>query len=225
MDKYEPVGYVSSAKEMSGMKRNSAHRISEESGSKLARDRVFEVAADLFYRKGVRAVGVEAIVNQAGVAKISLYRSFPSKDDLVVAYLENRDAMFWRQWDKAFDRYKDDPHAQLHAIMRYLAERTGQPGYRGCPFINYCAEFPDPAHPGHRVAKANKREMRRRFLQIAESLGAREPKQLADGLLLLVEGAYAISQTLGGAKGAGNAIVWAAKALVEAQRRTTRSRP
>jgi len=199
------------------MEKGTIRRVADEPGRKLARERVFEVAADLFYRKGIRAVGVEAIEKQAGVAKISLYRSFPSKDDLVVAYLENRNADFWRQWDKVFSRYKTDPHAQLHAIMTYVAHRTTQPGYRGCPFINYCAEFPETSHPGHRAAEANKREMRRRFVQIAAALGVPKPKQLADGLLLLVEGAYAISQTLGGRKGAGNAIEWAAKALVEAQ--------
>jgi AcrR family transcriptional regulator len=206
------------------MAKKSARGVDDVPERKLARDKVFEVATDLFYRKGVRAVGVEAIVKQAGVAKISLYRSFPSKDDLVVAYLENRNAEFWHQWDEAFARYKGDPHAQLHAIMTYLAHRTTQPGYRGCPFINYCAEFPETSHPGHHVAEANKREMRRRFVDMAEALGALQPKQLADGLLLLVEGAYAISQTLGGRKGAGNALVWAAKALVEAQTSAVRPR-
>jgi hypothetical protein len=102
--------------------------------------------------------------------------------------------------------------------MTYLAHRTTQPGYRGCPFINYCAEFPDASHPGHRVVGANKQEMRRRFVRIAEALGAADPKLLADGLLLLVEGAYAISQTLGGRKSPGNTLAWAAEALVAAQR-------
>lgn len=199
------------------MEKRSARNTGDESERTLARDKVFDVAADLFYRKGVRAVGVEEIVNRAGVAKISLYRSFASKDDLVVAYLEERNAAFWRQWDDNFARHKGDPRRQLNAIMTYLAHRTAQPGYRGCPFINYCAEFPEASHPGHKVAEANKREMRRRFLELAEALGAKQPRQLADGLLLLVEGAYAISQTLGGAKGPGQAIVWAAKALVEAQ--------
>jgi AcrR family transcriptional regulator len=196
------------------MRKNPSRRTKDGAGRKLARDKVFEVASDLFYREGVRAVGVETIVQQAGVAKISLYRSFPSKDDLVVAYLENRNATFWLQWDERFAEYKGDPRAELRAIMTYLAHRTTQPGYRGCPFINYCAEFPEAAHPGHQVAQANKREMRRRFVEIAAALGALQPKQLADGLLLLVEGAYAISQTLGGPKGAGHALVWAAEALV-----------
>ncbi len=183
----------------------------------LARDKIFAVAADLFYREGVRAVGVDAIVKQAGVAKISLYRSFPSKDDLVVAYLATRNAEFWRQWDDAFARHADDPRAQLRAIMRHIARRTTQPGYRGCPFINFCGELADPSHPGRKVADANKREMRRRFAAIAEALQARDPRALADGLLLLVEGAYAISQTMSDRKGPGHALAWAAEALVDAQ--------
>ena len=186
-------------------------------GRKLARDKVFEVAADLFYRQGVRAVGVDTIVKHADVAKISLYRSFASKDDLIVAYLDDRNEKFWRQWDETFARHQDDPRAELRAIMRYLAKRTTQEGYRGCPFINYCAEFPDTSHPGRRVAEANKREWRRRLLAIAEALDAPRPKQLADSLLLLVEGAHAISQTLGGPERPGHAIVWAAEALVDAQ--------
>ena len=191
-------------------------RKSDAAGRKLARDKVFEVAADLFYRQGVRAVGVDTIVKHADVAKISLYRNFASKDDLIVAYLEDRNEKFWRQWDEAFARHQDDARAQLRAIMRHLAKRTTQAGYRGCPFINYCAEFPEASHPGRRVAEANKREWRRRLVAIAEALGAPRPKQLADSLLLLVEGAYAISQTLGGPQGPGHAIVSAAEALVDA---------
>jgi AcrR family transcriptional regulator len=226
---------MSSAKEASGMAKRSMQaearakdsaagargrspRGGDAPARKLARDKVFAVAADLFYRRGVRAVGVETIVKEAGVAKISLYRSFPSKDDLVVAYLEERGAAFWRQWDADFARHDGDPRAQLQAIMRYLAERTTRPGYQGCPFINYCAEFREPEHAGRRAAAAVKSEMRRRFRVIAERLGAALPDRLADSLLLLVEGAYAISQTLGGgAKGAGHALPWAALALVEAE--------
>jgi AcrR family transcriptional regulator len=190
----------------------------------LARDKIFAVAADLFYREGVRAVGVDAIVRQAGVAKISLYRSFPSKDDLVVAYLTARNTEFWRQWDDAFAKHADDRRAQLRTIMSYIAKPTTQPGYRGCPFINFCGEFADAGHPGRKVADANKREMRRRFVAIAEALGARDPKALADGLLLLVEGAYAISQTMSERKGPGHALAWAAEALVDAQVAGTRRR-
>lgn len=184
---------------------------------KRARDRIFAVADELFYRQGIRAVGVDAIAKEAGVAKISLYRAFPSKDDLIVAYLADRNADYWQRWDRAFAKHEGDPRAQLRAMMEYLADRTTAPDYRGCPFTNDATEFPEPSHPGRRVAEENKRELRRRLLRLAEALGAPDPKTLADGLVLLVEGAYAISQTLRGRGGPGHAIVWAAEALVEAQ--------
>ena len=199
------------------MKRAAA-KIRGKTQQKSARDKVFEVAAELFYSRGVHAVGVEEIVKRADVAKISLYRAFASKDDLVVAYLEARRDAFLTSWDQAFDRYRADPRAELSAIMTHVAERTTEEGYRGCPFINFSAEFPDPAHPGRRVAQSTKAALRQRFLRLAESAGAAQPKVLADGLLLLVEGAYAISQTLGGGDdGAGHALVAASEMLVQAQ--------
>jgi AcrR family transcriptional regulator len=196
-----------------------------QAGPQLAKDKVFAVAADLFYRKGIHSVGIDEIVRKADVAKISLYRSFASKDDLVVAYLEDRSRTFLRQWDEAFDRYRDNPRAQLCAIMTYIAQRTTQEGYRGCPFINFCAEFPDASHPGRRVAQATKRALHERFSRLAEALQVRRPKQLADSFLLLVEGAYAISQTLGGgSSGVGHSVVWASEALVDAQTNKSRSK-
>jgi AcrR family transcriptional regulator len=200
------------------MQQNSAKAAAGRAETKLARDKVFAVAADLFYRKGIHAVGVEEIVREAGVAKISLYRNFASKDDLVVAYLEDRSNAFLREWDDAFDRYHDNPRTQLRAIMTYVAERTTADGYRGCPFINFCAEFPDASHRGRGVAQTTMRALRERFLRIAKALDVPEPQRLADSLLLLLEGAYAISQTLGGGPdGAGHSVVWASEMLVEAQ--------
>lgn len=196
-----------------------------ESERQRARERVLEAAGALFYRDSVHAVGVDAIARKAGVAKISLYRNYDSKDDLVVAYLARRRADFWHQWDDAFARYAQDPRAQLDAIMGYLAERTAQPGYRGCPFLNFCCEFPEDSHPGRAIAEAVKREMSQRLLRIARALGVHEPKRLAEALLLLVEGAYATSQTSRGRNGAARSLVWAANALVDAQPRLHTSVP
>ena len=179
------------------------------------RERLLEIASDLFYRKSIRAVGVEEIVNTAGIAKISLYRNFPSKDDLIVAYLEDRNAVYWKEVDGIIAA-KTDPGAQLEALMTYIAKRTAQPDYRGCPFINYCGEFAKATHPGHEVAETNKRQWRERLLKISSALGVAKPKVLADGLLLLVEGAYSISQTLGGPRGPGAVLKETAAMLVEA---------
>jgi AcrR family transcriptional regulator len=182
---------------------------------KRAGERVFEVAADLFYRESIRSVGVETIVQQAGVSKISLYRSFESKDDLIVAYLENRNAEYWRRIDRKVTAKRGNPRAQLRALIDFIAGRATTPGYRGCPFINFAAEFPDASHPGHQVVAENKREMRRRLAASTKAMGARHPDRLADTLFLLVEGAYASSQTLGGRKGPAANLLWAAKALID----------
>ena len=192
------------------------HRaIARTKGEKRAGDRVFQVAADLFYRECIRAVGVETIVKQAGVAKISLYRNFASKDDLIVAYLENRNAEYWRNVDRIMAGKQGDPRAQVRALARYVSSRATAAGYRGCPFINYAAEFADTSHPGHRIVDDNKREMRRRLVSLTKAIGARRPAQLADALFLLIEGAYASSQTLGGRNGPSANLPWAIDTLIE----------
>ena len=192
----------------------SRGRTGAKTGDRLAGEKVFDVAADLFYRQSIRAVGVETIVNRAGVAKISLYRSFASKDDLIVAYLEARNAGYWRDVDRMMAQRPADPRARLRALLRHIADRATTRGYRGCPFINYAAEFPDPSHPGHRVVAANKREMRQRLTALAKAMGASRPAQLADALFLLIEGAYAGSQTLGGPDGPAAVLPRAADALI-----------
>jgi AcrR family transcriptional regulator len=201
----------------SAQKRKANARATEEM---RAGEKVFEVAADLFYSQSIRAVGVETIVKQAGVAKISLYRSFASKDDLIVAYLDNRNAEYWRNVDRVVTKHKDNPRAQLRVLIDHVADRATTPGYRGCPFINYAAEFPNVDHPGHRLVDANKREMLRRLVGLADAIGATRSAQLADALFLLIEGAYASSQTLGGRKGPAKALPQAAEALVESHLNT-----
>jgi AcrR family transcriptional regulator len=196
----------------SARKRKTNARATE--GMRAA-EKVFEVATDLFYSQSIRAVGVETIVKQAGVAKISLYRNFASKDDLIVAYLDNRNTDYWRNVDRIVAKHEDDPRAQLRALIDYVADRATTPGYRGCPFINYAAEFPDADHPGHRLVDTNKREMLRRLVGLADAIGAPRSAQLADALFLLIEGAYATSQTLGGRKGPAKTLPQAAEALVE----------
>jgi AcrR family transcriptional regulator len=198
------------AKTAMGARRTGTKR----TGGKRAGEKIFEVAADLFYRESIRSVGVEAIVKAADVSKITLYRNFASKDDLIFAYLDNRNADYWRALDHVMAKAKK-PRDRLRLLLDYIAGRTTTPGYRGCPFINYAAEFPDASHPGHRIVAANKQEMRQRLLNIAKAMDAKRPAQLADALFLLIEGAYASSQTLGGGKGPAASLSWAAQALLE----------
>jgi AcrR family transcriptional regulator len=193
-------------------------------GKKRAGERVFEIAADLFYRESIRSVGVETIVKKAGVSKISLYRNFESKDDLIVAYLKNRNADYWDNIDRMVAK-RDNPRDRLRVLIAYIARRATTPGYRGCPFINYVAEFPDAAHPGHQIVEENKQEMRRRLVDLTKAIGVDRPAPLADALFLLIEGAYASSQTLGGRNGPAANLSWAAEALLQAHASAGQNRP
>jgi AcrR family transcriptional regulator len=158
------------------------------------RERILETASELFYRMGVRAVGVDLVVKQADVAKTSLYRHFGTKDDLIAAFLEREDADFWGTWNAVAERHKDDPAAELDAHLGWIGERVGRPHYRGCPQINVAAEFPDMGHPARKVATAHKREMRQRLRGIAERLGVDRPDELAGQLAVLINGAFVSAQ-------------------------------
>jgi AcrR family transcriptional regulator len=194
----------------------TAHAEPASPAEKPARERIFDVAKDLFYRQGIRAVGVDAIVAAAGATKPSLYRSFPSKDDLVVAYLKYRDDQYWEWWDHTIARHPGQPRQQIIALFKSLAGRSTRPNYRGCPFTNAAIEFPEADHPGRAVAAANKAELRKRLRALAAAAGAREGERLGDQLFLLMEGAYASGQVMG-PSGPALHLAEAADALIQAQ--------
>lgn len=179
-----------------------------------ARDRILAAAADLFYREGIRAVGIEAVIEKAGVAKMSLYRSFPSKDDLVAAFLADRNRRYWLWWDDVTAASAGNPRAQLRDLFNALAKRISSPDYRGCAFVNTAIEFPDPTHPGHAVALANKRELRHRLCGLTSGLGLASPQHLADQLMLLIEGAYCLGNTLDRDNSPVASVAAAADALI-----------
>jgi AcrR family transcriptional regulator len=179
------------------------------------RDRILETASALFYRRGVRAVGVDLVVEEAGVAKTSLYRHFKTKDDLIAAFLEREDEDFWRCWDSVAQRQPTDAKAELEAQLAWIGERVGRANYRGCPQLNVAAEFPDPAHPARAVATAHKNELRRRLKQIAERLHARRPDELASQLALLINGAF-VSLQIFSADEATPVLLAASRALIAA---------
>lgn len=158
------------------------------------RNRILETASALFYREGVRAVGVDLVVERAGVAKTSLYRYFRTKDDLVAAFLEREDLDFWAGWDRVAEQHQDDAAAELDAHLGWIGERVGRPNYRGCPQLNVAAEFPEADHPARKVAAAHKRELRRRLEGIADRLGVARPRELGGQLSVLVNGAFVSSQ-------------------------------
>jgi len=183
---------------------------------KSARERILATATELFYREGIRAVGIDTIIARSGVAKMSLYRNFASKDELVVAFLEYRDGIYWQWWDHVMARHPDDARRQIGDLFASLARRVTSPFYRGCPFINTATEFPDSDHPARAVCLANKRELRRRLRGLATRAGAHDPEMLADQLLLLIEGAYAAMQNFR-SRGPVPSLQGAAEALLVAQ--------
>lgn len=156
-----------------------------------ARDRICETARDLFYKRGIRGVGVEMIAVEAGTTKMSLYRNFASKDDLVAECLCIQEREFWGWWDATVGAHEGQPRRQLEALFDSLKERsTDAHSSRGCQFANAAVELPDADHPARSIILAHHREVRERLRQLCRSTDARQPDRLADALLLLMAGAY-----------------------------------
>jgi len=194
----------------------------EESGSARPRatDRIRQTARELFYRQGIRAVGVDEIVTRAGVTKPTLYRGFTSKDELAATYLRDFDAEFWKRFDAAVAAHPGDPRAQIRAYLEGLAKRATKSAYRGCGLSNACVEYPEPEHPARLVAEANKRALRARLTDMAAAMGAAEPEVLGDGLLLLMEGAF-VSGQLFGERGPARSVAEIADRLIAAMTKRT----
>lgn len=166
-------------------------------GDYSARQQIMETASRLFYEQGFRAVGIDTIIAQSGVAKMSLYRHFPSKEDLIVAYLEQSNTQFWDWFDGVVNEYPGKPRHQLAAIFEGVSQQVGSHVCLGCTFQGTAAEFPDINHKGHAVALAHKKAVRERFYHLALEGQARDPEILADGLLLLMDGAYVAKRMFG----------------------------
>jgi AcrR family transcriptional regulator len=160
------------------------------------RDRILATASELFYRNGMHAVGVDAIVEKSGVAKTSLYRWFPSKDELIAAFVAEHDRAYWRWWDRVCERHAGSPREQLRALLAAIGKRTASESYRGCPHLNLASEFPDREHPGRKVAHAHKMELRRRLRVLLGDLSVTAPDRLAEQIALLIDGVYVSGQVL-----------------------------
>ena len=169
-----------------------------------AADRILQSARELFYREGIRAVGVDEIVANAGVTKPSLYRSYASKDELAASYLRLYEAEFWARFDAAVARHPGDARAQITDYLDNLAVRVVSPDYRGCGLTNATVEYPEPDHPARLVSEQHKAELRRRLVAMAADMGARDPALLGDGLFLLLEGALVSSQIFHAESPSGN---------------------
>jgi AcrR family transcriptional regulator len=150
-----------------------------------ARRRVLDTATALFYAEGVHAVGVDRIIAGAGVAKATFYHHFPAKDELVRAYVEEQSQL--RRAAVAELPHRS-PRAALLAIFDVIGELASQPRYRGCPFINAAAEYPDPASPVRRAIDEHRRWVRGVVRELLVADGHRDPDRTADILVVLGDG-------------------------------------
>ncbi|SEP90454.1 transcriptional regulator, TetR family [Solimonas aquatica] len=162
------------------------------------RDRIFQTARELFYRQGIRAVGVDAIACEAGTNKMSFYRSFASKDELVAECLRAQVGEFWLRWDAMLAPHAGDARAQIEAVFASAAAKSCSENDCGCPLSNAAVELREAEHPGHEVIREYKRELRRRLRELARETGAADWQVLGDGLLLLLEGSNSTRLTFGG---------------------------
>jgi AcrR family transcriptional regulator len=179
------------------------------------RDRIMSAATDLFYRHGIHAVGVDAIANAAGTNKMSFYRNFASKDELVAEYLrgEERVGLLW--WDETLAAHAGNPRLQVEALFDALVKNTCEVDSRGCALANAAVEITEPGHPARPVIEKYKAGMRERFHQLARGMNAREPRVLGDSLMLLWEGAFLARVTMG-EHGPVQGAAKAARALIAA---------
>ncbi|MBO4256659.1 TetR/AcrR family transcriptional regulator [Streptomyces griseorubiginosus] len=150
-----------------------------------ARARVLETATRLFYTEGIHSVGIDRIIAEAGVAKATFYRHFPSKDDLVRAYVVEQSS-----WQRAAvaGMPTASPRAKLEAIFTLMCDFGAGPDYRGCAFVNAAAEYPDPAHPVRQAIADHRRWLRDLYRELLTGEGHPDAERTADMLMLLRDG-------------------------------------
>ncbi len=161
------------------------------------RERILRVADELFYSRGLRAVGVDEIVARSETAKASLYAHFPTKDALIADYLRQRSEDWKAHLQGELERRGGSPVERIDHVFAILAEGCATPGFRGCPFINAAVEFPDPAHPARVVGSRHRAWVRALLLDLAQRAGLEDRDRLADQLSLLYDSAMVGTQLSG----------------------------
>jgi AcrR family transcriptional regulator len=152
------------------------------------RERIVEAATELFYAQGLRAVSAEKIIAQVGITKVTFYRHFPTKDDLIVAYLERR-AKWERDAIAQVRQAADDVPDAFRIIAEAIGAESCSPGFRGCPFINAAAEYADPDHPVRRAVDAHRRWFRQTIQDLLDEINVPDSPRVADQLVMLRDGA------------------------------------
>ncbi|WNG29285.1 helix-turn-helix transcriptional regulator [Cystobacter fuscus] len=178
------------------------------------RERILAAAEELFYREGIRGVGVEAIAARAETTKMALYRHFESKDALVTEWLRLEAAREEAVLERLATEHPGDPRAQLLGWAKYIAERLSGKSDRGCPFLNSVAELPDRNHPGRQVIEAHKSAYTRRVGALCAQAGIPEPEAAASEFIFVIDGAQMCAQSMG-KENAGERLLCIVRRLLE----------
>jgi AcrR family transcriptional regulator len=172
----------------------------------------------LFYRDGYQRIGIDTLLAEAGIAKKTLYHHFASKDDLIVALLEEQTAASLNALDARISRARAKPEARFMAVFEWLSDWVEGRDFNGCAFMRAFSEFPDEQHPVHQAAWRFKAGIHRRLLSLAHECDVKRPARLADATQLLIEGAIVVAHGSGSREAAATARN-AALALLAAHRR------
>jgi AcrR family transcriptional regulator len=205
------VSSLSPAKERSASRVRPRPRLSK-------RDQLLETAWQLFYRDGYHATGIDRILSKAGVAKMTLYKHFRSKEELILAVLEKRSGQFRESFSEFLDAKKRTPERDLLAVFDWLITWVESKEFRGCLFQKAMAEYQELEDPIHQAALAHKTAFHDEIRRLVVAAGLAKPKALTDQLALLVEGAILNSHAVGASTPAVHARE-AAQTLVQAAHR------
>lgn len=181
------------------------------------RSRVLDTAATLFYEQGIRAVGMQQIIDKAGCGKNLLYHEFPSKADLIAAYLARARQERDEQAAEGTRNVGEDATSQLIAVVQAVSDSVHVPHYRGCPFRNYLAEFADHSDAAGRIATAYLHDSRTQINTLVDKLGVAHPNVLADRIWLIVEGLHAAAAHPGGGQAGEVAVALVAELIDNAR--------
>lgn len=175
---------------------HTSHAASDDVSALAPRERILSAARDLFYRQGINSVGVEAIAEAASTNKMTLYRHFKSKDDLIVAYVSEYAREGEEFWQRIEDAFPHDPKKRLEAWLGHVEEVLTNRFERGCALANASVELRD-GHPARRVIESYKKRQREKLVALFSAVGFQDPSYLADEIFLIFEGAR-ISKQYGG---------------------------
>src|SRR3954462_7184385 len=161
------------------------------------RDRILAAAGDLFHKHGIRGVGVEAIAEAAGTNKMTMYRYFDSKDELIAEWVRGMVATKEAEWSDLTAKHPDDPQGLLQDWSRRTADKLKVMEERGSALGNALAELPDPEHPARRVIQDHKIREHKRVVRLCKAAGFQDPVLAANLFSMLLEGAHSCAQCIG----------------------------